>query len=89
MAICTVFAKGDSVNKKYFDDILTCSEVEELLPKVRVVIEQPALELVFSSEERIGGVLQFLDLRLSTLDRLCWEYRKLAAKPLLLIQSYH
>lgn len=83
------FPAGSVMIKRYVDDILVCSVEKGALPKIKDFIVQAAPELTFSSEEPDEGVLQYVDLRLNTVDGLCREYGKLAAKPLLPYKSCH
>ncbi|CAN7983728.1 unnamed protein product [Ixodes hexagonus] len=75
--------------KRYVDDILVCSKGSGLLPKIRDVVTSAAPEMVFTAEEPVGGVMQYLDLRLYVHGGLCWEYGKVTPKPLLPFKSCH
>ena len=48
-----------------------------------------APELKFTLEKAENGILQFLDLRIHVEGGLCWEYGKMAAKPVLSRNSCH
>ncbi|CAN8030099.1 unnamed protein product, partial [Ixodes persulcatus] len=80
---------GSVLLARYVDDILICSDVTDALQKVKDFRVQATPELTFSSEEPEEGVLQYLDLRLNTLDVFFWEYGKLAVKHLFPFKSCH
>ncbi|CAN7943705.1 unnamed protein product, partial [Ixodes pacificus] len=75
--------------RRYVDDILVCSTDGSLADSLEKVVFEAAPELKFSLERPNDDRLQYLDVQLRTSSGLCWEYGKVASKPLLPFNSCH
>lgn len=74
---------------RYVDDILICSVRQEDAVLLNDVLVGSCPELSFTVKLPLDGEIQFLDLRLSLIEGLCWQYGKPSAKQLLPSSSCH
>ncbi len=74
---------------RFVDDYLVCVKREVEVESVVNIFREEGQGLVFTSEEEGEEGLQFLDLRLSTKNGLCWTNQQRSPKPLLPFSSNH